>query len=61
MLEREQINIMGIQQVFILPKTLFSNIRADLSRPRKEDKDDYVSGAGLSRARGGIENQANTI
>ena len=61
MLEREEINMMGMQLVFILPKILPSNVRAVLSRPRKEDKDGYISGTGLSRSRGGIGNQANTI
>jgi len=62
MLEREEINKMGgLSNSIFSSKNLIVEPWAGLSRPRKEDKDDYISGDGLSKARGGIGNQANTI
>ena len=51
----------SMQQYLFFQKSYRRILWAGLSRPRKDDKDDYISGDGLSKARGGIGNQANTI
>ena len=62
MLEREEINLTGgISNSIYSSKNLIVELWAGFSRPRKEDKDDYISGDGLSKARGGIGNPAITI